>query len=309
MSVSAIGHLHAFAEIASGDSSEDSSGRHLRRDRVGVVNAAIPIDDPDDPRLADYVDLVDPDFRQRVEADRGFFIAESPLVVRRLLESGRRVRSVLVTRGRLDAMADVLTPTTVTPNAIGDVPVYVAPESVLRRVVGFDLHRGAVASADRWELPSVDAVVCGARRVAVLERVNDHENLGVLFRSAAALGVDAVLLDPECSDPLYRRCVRVSIGHVLRIPWTRVGSVADIRAAGFRTFAFTPAPDATPIGRVVWPERAALLFGAEGPGLSASWLAGADERVRIEMRPGADSLNVATAAAVAFYAASTDTPS
>lgn len=268
------------------------------------MNAPISIDDPEDPRLVDYVDLVDPDFRKRVEADRGFFIAESPLVVRRLLESGRRVRSVLVTPGRLDAMSDSLS------RVNADVPVYVAPEAVLRRVVGFDLHRGAVASADRWELLSVDAVLRGARRVAVLERVNDHENLGVLFRSAAALGVDAVLLDPECSDPLYRRCVRVSIGHVLRIPWTRVAAVAEIRSAGFRTYAFTPAPDATPLGRVAWPERAALLFGAEGPGLSASWLDGADERVQIEMRPGADSLNVATAAAVAFYAASaTPTPS
>lgn len=259
------------------------------------MHAPVVVDDPADPRLVDYVDLADPDFRRRVEADRGFFIAESPLVVRRLLESGRRVRSVLVTPRRFDAMRDVLTE---------DVPVYVAPEPVLRRVVGFDLHRGAVASADRWALPSVGTVLDGARRVAVLERVNDHENLGVLFRSAAALGVDAVLLDPECSDPLYRRCVRVSIGHVLRIPWTRVSSVAEIRAAGFTTFALTPGADAVPIHEVEWPERAALLFGAEGPGLSAGWLDGAEHRVRIEMRPGADSLNIATAAAVAFYAAS-----
>ena len=147
---------------------------------------------------------------------------------------------------------------------------------MLRRVVGFDLHRGAVAAADRWPLPSVEAVLDGARRVAVLERINDHENLGVLFRSAAALGVDAVLLDPECSDPLYRRCVRVSIGHVLRLPWTRVGSVDAVRRAGFTVFALTPAPDAIPIDLVEWPERTALVFGAEGPGLSDAWLAAAD---------------------------------
>jgi tRNA G18 (ribose-2'-O)-methylase SpoU len=140
--------------------------------------------------------------------------------------------------------------------------------------------------------------------VAVLERVNDHENLGVLFRSAAALGIDAVLLDAECSDPLYRRCVRVSIGHVLRIPWTRIASLEDVRSAGFRTFALTPSPGALSIDAVEWPTRIALLFGAEGPGLSAEWLRAADECVRIPMAPGADSLNVATAAAVAFYAAS-----
>ena len=158
-----------------------------------------------------------------------------------------------------------------------------APDAVLRRVVGFHLHRGAVAAADRWPLPAAGTVLEGARRVAVLERVNDHENLGVLFRSAAALGVDAVLLDPECSDPLYRRCVRVSIGHVLRLPWTRIATIDEVRAAGFTTFALTPAADATPIDAVEWPDRAALVLGAEGPGLSDAWLAAADRRVRIPM--------------------------
>jgi tRNA G18 (ribose-2'-O)-methylase SpoU len=260
------------------------------------VQPPVDITDPDDPRLVDYVDLADPDFRRRVEADRNFFVAESPLVVRRLLDSGRRVRSVLVTPPQYEALADVLAA------AAPDAPVYVAPDAVLRRVVGFHLHRGAVAAADRWILPAVATVLAGARRVAVLERVNDHENLGVLFRSAAALGVDAVLLDPECSDPLYRRCVRVSIGHVLRLPWTRIGSIDEVRGAGFTTFALTPSSDAIPIDTVAWPDRAALLFGAEGSGLSESWLDRADQRVRIVMQPGADSLNVATAAAIAFYA-------
>jgi len=266
------------------------------------MQAPVPVDDPADARLADYVDLADVDVRRRVEAERGFFIAESPLVVRRLLESRRRVRSVLVTPRQYDALVDAF------DRAALAAPVYVAPDAVLRRVVGFDLHRGAVAAAERWPLPAVADVLRDARRVAVLEKVNDHENLGVLFRSAAALGVDAVLLDPECSDPLYRRCVRVSIGHVLRIPWTRVGSVDEVRRAGLTTFALTPSADATPLGRVDWPERAALLFGAEGPGLSDRWLAGADHRVRIPMRPGADSLNVASEAAVAFYAASLSRP-
>jgi tRNA G18 (ribose-2'-O)-methylase SpoU len=266
------------------------------------VRSPVFVEDPADPRLADYVDLADPDVRRRVESDRGFFIAESPLVVRRLLESGRRIRSVLVTPARLDSLTEAFS------RAGLDAPVYVAPDAVLRRVVGFDLHRGAVAAADRWPMPAIERVLHGARRVAVLERVNDHENLGVLFRSAAALGVDAVLLDAECSDPLYRRCVRVSIGHVLRLPWTRITSVDEVRRSGFTMFALTPSAGATPIDAVDWPERVAMLFGAEGPGLSDAWLDAADHRVRIPMQPGADSLNLATAAAIAFYAASISRP-
>ena len=251
------------------------------------------VHDPDDSRLADYVDLSDPDLRRRVEAEAGFFIAESPLVVRRLLASGRRVRSVLVTADQHAALHDVL--------ATVAVPVYVAAPPVLRRVVGFELHRGAVASADRWPLPPLPDVLGAARRVAVCERINDHENLGVVFRSAAALGVDAVLLDGECADPLYRRCVRVSIGHAVTVPWTRIAALDELRTAGFTTVALTPHVDATAIDDVAWPARVALLLGAEGPGLSDSWQRGADVRVRIPMAAGADSLNVATAAAIAFH--------
>jgi len=276
-----------------------------------LLEPPVIVEDAADPRLSDFVDLADPELRRRTETERGFFIAESPLVIRRLLASGRRVRSVLVTPAQYDALSDFLS------DFLSDVPsdvlsgalprrfaVYVASEDILRRVVGFRLHRGAVASADRWPLPDLTSVLNGARRVAVLQKINDHENLGVLFRSAAALGVDAVLLDEECSDPLYRRCVRVSIGHVLRIPWTRVASIEDVGRAGFATFAFTPSTPSTPLDAVDWPERAALLFGAEGPGLSEAWLSAADARVRIDMRPGSDSLNVATAAAIAFFAAS-----
>jgi tRNA G18 (ribose-2'-O)-methylase SpoU len=266
------------------------------------VSSPVLVSDPADPRLADYVDLADPEVRRRVEAEGGFFVAESPLVVRRLVESGRRVRSVLVTPAQYDTLAEAF--------ALGGLqaPVYVAPEALLHRVVGFRLHRGAVAAADRWPLPPAGAVLHAARRVAVLEKVNDHENLGILFRSAAALGLDAVLLDSECSDPLYRRCVRVSIGHVLRLPWTRIASIDEVKRAGLTTFAFTPSADAEPIDAVDWPERAALLFGAEGPGLSDAWLDAADRLVRIPMQPGSDSLNVATAAAIAFYAASLSRP-
>jgi tRNA G18 (ribose-2'-O)-methylase SpoU len=252
------------------------------------------VDDPSDSRLADYVDLTDPVLRRRIESERGFFIAESPLVVRRLLASDRQVRSVLITPERYEPLADALADRP-------DVPVYVAPDEVLRRVVGFRLHRGVVAAADRWPVPPVLEVLGGARRIAVLQQVNDHENLGVLFRSAAALGIDAVLLDEQCSDPLYRRCVRVSIGHVLTLPWTRVATLDEVTGAGFTSYALTPDPAAVPIASVRWADRAALLLGAEGPGLSDAWLARADERVRIPMQPGADSLNVATAAAIAFY--------
>jgi tRNA G18 (ribose-2'-O)-methylase SpoU len=260
------------------------------------VSAPVILTDPHDDRLGDYLELDDPALRQRVEAERQFFIAESPLVIRRLLAAGRSVRSVLVTPAQHDALADVLTPI--------DAPVYVAAPEVLRRVVGFDLHRGAVASADRWVLPPVDTVLAGARRVAVVERVNDHENLGVLFRSAAALGIDAVLLDPQTCDPLYRRCVRVSIGHVCTLPWTRVGAITELQAQSFRLVALTPSSVATPIDEMQWTDwpRVALLLGAEGPGLSDAWLSAADVRVRIPMAEGADSLNVATAAAIAFYA-------
>ncbi len=254
----------------------------------------IVIEDADDSRLSDYVGLSDPELRRRVEPDRGFFVAESPHVVAALLRSRRRVRSVLVTPTQYDALAGVL----------GDamLPVYVARPEVLRRVVGFDLHRGAVASGDRWALPPLEAVLDGARSVVVVERMTDHENLGAVFRNAAAFGIDAVLLDKETTDPLYRRCVRVSIGHVLTVPWTRLESLDQLREHGFTLVALTPAPDAESIREFAWPERCAILLGSEGPGLSAAWLAGADRRVRIPMRAGVDSLNVAAAAAVAFYA-------
>jgi len=254
----------------------------------------IAINDADDPRLSDYVGLSDPDLRRRVEPERGFFVAESPHVVEALLRSRRTVRSVLVTPAQHDALAESLAPIA--------APVFVARPEVLRRVVGFDLHRGAVAAGDRWPLPPVASVLDGARSVAVLQGITDHENLGGLFRNAAAFGVDAVLLDEETADPLYRRSVRVSIGHVLTVPWTRLASLDEMRAGGFTLLALTPGGEQV-LDELGWPERCALLLGTEGPGLSAEWLAAADRRVRIPMQPGVDSLNVATAAAIAFHAA------
>jgi tRNA G18 (ribose-2'-O)-methylase SpoU len=261
---------------------------------VPLDDPVVHIADPRDPRLTDYAGLTDPARRRRIEAEQGFFIAESPLVVRALVESGRGVRSVLVTPAQHAALAETL--------AGVDAPVYVADDEVLRQIVGFDLHRGAVAAGVRWPAPPVDSLLDGARRIALVEKLNDYENLGVLFRNAAAFGIDAVLLDGETADPLYRRCVRVSIGHVLTVPWGRVGSLDEVRRRGFTLLALTPSPDAMPLDDITWPDRHAVMLGAEGPGLSRAWLDAADLKVRIPMRAAVDSLNVATAAAIAFYA-------
>jgi tRNA G18 (ribose-2'-O)-methylase SpoU len=257
------------------------------------------VDRADDPRLADYVSLSDPELRRGIEDRDGFFIAEGLHVVRTLLTTSHHVRSVLVTESQRDALADDLAPI--------EAPVYVVSPVVMRQTVGFDLHRGIVAAADRYELPSISDVLANATRVAILERVSDHENLGGLFRNAAAFGIDAMLLCPQCSDPLYRRAVRVSIGHVLTVPWTRATPWPDaletVRGAGFELLALSPARDGVPIDRVDRdPSRkVALLLGAEGPGLSATVLARADQMVRIPIAPGVDSLNVSVAAAVAFH--------
>lgn len=264
-----------------------------------------PVDDPDDPRLSDFARLDEPGFRIKFEAARerseGFFVVEGPLPIATLLRSRYRdrLRAVLVTEARLAGLAADLEGVA--------APIFVADPDLLRAIVGFDLHRGAVASVDRYPLPSVGDVLADARTIAVCERVNDHENLGAIFRNAAALGIDAVLLDPECSDPLYRRCVRVSIGHVLTVPWTRLphwpAGLDDVRAAGFRIAALTPRADAVPIEQFATAAagRVAVVVGAEGPGLSDAALAAADVAVRIPMRAGVDSLNVATASAIAFH--------
>lgn len=259
----------------------------------------VTIDDPADPRIAEYVGLRDPELRRHVEAEAGIFVAEGQHAVARLIPSPYPVRSVLVTPARLDDLAPVLDGV--------DAPVYVATPAVMREVVGFDLHRGVVAAAERLPLPSAGRLLEGARTVAVLEALNDHENLGVLFRAAAGFGIDAVLLDPRCADPLYRRTVRVSQGYVLHVPWTRLApwpeALDEVRRAGFTVVALTPASDAESVDGLdpVATGRAALLLGAEGPGLTAAALALADRRVRIPTVPGFDSLNVATAAAIAFH--------
>ena len=266
--------------------------------------APIALTDPADPRLDDYRFLRDARARRRLEApdpgtgDPGFFVAEGATVIGRLLVSGRRVRSVLVDPIRLARLE--------APLAALDAPVYVAERPVLAAACGFDVHRGALAAADRWPLPAPAALLAGGRRVAILEGINDHENLGALFRNAAGLGIDAVLLCPRCADPLYRRSVRVSMGHVLSLPWARIEpwpeALAGVREAGFTLAALTPDPGAETLSAAGLSGRLALMVGAEGPGLSEAALALADRRVRIPMAAGTDSINVASAAAVAFYA-------
>lgn len=258
------------------------------------------VDDAADPRLADYLALNDPQRRRRVERRGGYFIVEGVVAIERLLANPQwSVRSLLL----LDTLANRLAPHL---SAIG-APVLVAPSEVLRSVVGFDLHRGALAAVDRPSRRSAAELVHHARRLLVTEGVNDHENLGALFRNAAAFGVDAVLLDATTADPLYRRSVRVSTGHVLDVPFASIGALPAaldvIRGAGGTVIALTPSSDAVALGALA-PETLArplaLIVGAEGHGLTTATLAAADIRCRIPMAPGIDSLNVATAAAVAL---------
>ncbi len=259
-----------------------------------------PVVDVDDPRVDDYRDLTAADRRPDRPGGRGLVIAEGVVVVRRMLNSPYPLRSLLGVSRRLAELA---------PDLAGrDVPAYETDADTMASVVGFHLNRGVLAVADRAAAPDVTELARAARVLAVLEGVGDHENLGALFRNAAALGVDGVLLGPRCSDPLYRRSVRVSMGHVLRVPFAELpgpwpASLERLRAAGLRVAALTPAPDAVALATAgLGGRRVALVLGAEGPGLSDAALAAADVRVRIPMATGVDSLNVATAAAVAFHA-------
>ena len=260
---------------------------------------AVPVDDPRDPRLDDFRDLTRADRRPDRPGGRGLVIAEGVPVVRRLLDSPYPLRAVLGVAPRIEALGADL--------AGSPAPVYVAGADLMASVVGFHLNRGVLAAADRAPVPAVPDVLAWARRIAVLEGVNDHENLGALFRNAAALGVHAVLLGDGCADPLYRRSVRVSMGHVLRVPFAPLApwpqALAALRAAGFALLALTPKPPSVPLGDLdpAALPRAALLVGAEGPGLTEAALAAADLRVRIPMEPGVDSVNLATAAALAFH--------
>jgi tRNA G18 (ribose-2'-O)-methylase SpoU len=255
------------------------------------------ITDPGDERLGDYRALTDLELRTKWEPPNGLFIAEGELVLRRALRAGYAARSYLVDAKRTGQLADLP----------GDAPVYAATPEVLEQATGFHVHRGVLASFHRLPLRTADEVMATARRLAILEDVNNHTNIGAVFRGAAALGIDAVLLSPTCADPLYRRSVRVSMGEVFAVPYARLepwpDGLARVREAGFTVLALTPAPEAVPMQRLDASQRAraALLLGAEGPGLSRHALAASDVPVRLPMRRGVDSLNVAAAAAVAFW--------
>jgi tRNA G18 (ribose-2'-O)-methylase SpoU len=266
-----------------------------------VVPQVIEIDDADDPRLDDFRDLSSADRRPDRPGGRGLVIAEGVVVVQRLLRSPYPVRSLLGVRRRIETLAADLA-----AHAPADLPCHVASADVMAEVVGFHLNRGVLAVADRAPEPDPDALAQGSRLLAVLEGVGDHENLGSIFRNAAGLGVDGVLLGPGCSDPLYRRSVRVSMGHVLRVPFAHLDTWPDglhsLRDKGFRVLALTPGANAVPLRALAAPqERTAVLLGSEGPGLTEEALAAASERVCIPMAGDVDSLNVATAAAIAFH--------
>ncbi len=260
----------------------------------------VEIEDPADPRLADYRDLRDVELRKHVETVRGLFLAEGEKVVRRALEAGYAPRSFLMAERWIAGLADLMAAT--------DAPCYVVSEALAEEVTGFHVHRGALASLHRRPLPTVDEVLDGARTILVIEDVVDHTNVGAILRSGAALGVEAVLLSPRCADPLYRRAVKVAMGAVFSLAWTRLedwyGALPDLSARGFTTVALTLSPDAVPIDdAVAGIDRLALVVGSEGHGLSERWQRSADRRAIIPMQAGIDSLNVAAASAVACYVA------
>lgn len=282
----------------------------------------IRVTDPGDERLSDYTNLTDVVLRSRHEPEKGLYIAESANVIRRSLEAGHRPRSFLMAQKWLESMAAVIASA---PGSEGfadggaDVPVFVAEEPVLRAITGFHLHRGALAAMHRPPLVGVRELLAGARdgagarRVAILEDIVDHTNVGAAFRSAAGLGVDAVLVTPRCADPLYRRSVRVSMGTVFQVPWTRLtawpGAIEKLHDAGYTVAALALSDDAVSLDRfagapaVTAPDsRIALVLGTEGDGLARATVEAADVVVRIPMAGGVDSLNVAAASAVAFWA-------
>jgi tRNA G18 (ribose-2'-O)-methylase SpoU len=261
--------------------------------------ARVVIVDPADPRIAVFVGLRDRELARRVaRGEMGVFIAEGDVVVERALRAGYRARAVLVDATRPGPM----------PAGLPDgTPVYAAAPPVLERITGLGVHRGMLGCFERRPAATAAEVVRGATRLVVLERVSNPTNLGVVIRSAAGLGMDGVLLDPTCSDPLYRRTSRVAMGEGYGFPWAWVprlpGGLAAVRDAGFTSVALTPDATATPIDRLGFGphDKVALLFGAEGPGLSADTLAAADVVAGIPMRGGVDSLNVGVASGIAFW--------
>ena len=261
----------------------------------------IEISDLSDPRLADYTQSTDVALKKARDTEHGLYIAESALVLERALRAGHRPRSVLTLANTLDEARALVG---------DDVPVFVGPGELLTELTGYVLHRGLIAAMHRPALPDPAALLAGARRILILENVTDPTNVGAIFRSAGAIGADAILVTPRCSDPFYRRAIRVSMGTVLQVPWTRVGDWVITRRLltehGFHVAALALTPDAVSLRDVNGEQHArlALLLGAEGEGLTDEALAASDSVVQIPMKHGIDSLNVAAASAVAMWALS-----
>lgn len=269
--------------------------------KMRAVARVHQVTDVDDPRVDDFRDLATADRRPDRPGGRGLVIAEGVVVVERLLASPYPVRALLGVRRRIDALDEQL--------AGVDVPAYAVEPDVMSAVVGFHLNRGVLAVADRAPATTAENLIARSRRLAVLEGVGDHENLGALFRNAAALGIDGVLLGAGCADPLYRRSIRVSMGHVLRVPFATFddwpGGLPLLAEHGFRTAALTPRATAAPLAEAGLDRgKVAVLLGSEGPGLAEDTISAADLPVRIPMSPEVDSLNVATAGAIVFHAMS-----
>jgi tRNA G18 (ribose-2'-O)-methylase SpoU len=267
------------------------------------VDGTVRIGSVDDPRLADYVGLTDVALRSRREPELGLYLAESAKVIARALDAGHRPRSLMLADRWLQPLASL-----VRRVAELGAPVFVGEPGVLESITGFHVHRGAIASMQRPAPLDPLELIAGARRVVVLEDVVDHTNVGAIFRSAAGIGADAVLVSPRCADPLYRRAVRVSMGTVFQVPWARLepwpGGLDAVRERGFTVAALALQPGALTLDELAAaaPRRLALVLGTEGDGLSGRALRHADLAVRIPMAGGVDSLNVAAAAAVALWA-------
>ena len=271
----------------------------------------IHIEDPADSRLTDYTGLTDVARRSKHEPSMGIYMAESETVIRIAVAAGHRVKSLLMAERWIEPLADLL-PSIGADDSV-ETPVYVADYETLEQITGFNVHRGALAAIYRPALPALDELLdsldgVDAPRIAILDGLVNHTNVGAIFRSAAALGADAVLISPTCADPLYRRSIRVSMGTVFQVPWTRfeswpvLGEV--LRARGYSVAALALGDDSVEIEEfaLTVPNRLALILGTEGTGISADAASICDAIVRIPMRADVDSLNVAAASAVAFWA-------
>ncbi|MEG2517401.1 MAG: RNA methyltransferase [Raoultibacter sp.] len=266
----------------------------------------VEISSLNDPRLDVYARLTEVQLRCKLEPEKGIFIAESAKVIKRALDAGMQPHSFLMEAHKIEATKGLLA------RVDDEVPVFVAPHEELEQLTGFSLTRSVLAAFYRPPLPCLEKVLEGARRIAVLENITNHTNVGAIFRSAAALGIDAVLVTPECYDPWYRRSVRVSMGAVFQIPWTRIGDddagwpaggLDRLRKLGFTTAALALSDDSISLAdrRIHAFDKLAMIFGTEGDGLAAATIAQCDVTVRIPMQHGIDSLNVAAASAVAFW--------